>query len=109
MKITRLLRSDCPSGIDCDRVYDTDSDVIAVQGRVPALGVPQPPGKATVLIARHLLDGIGLAPEALADAGPDLAVTGSLIADPAAHGISTPPSHEALVLVHRTPQPTATA
>ncbi len=63
MKITRVLRADCPSGIDCDRVYDTSGPDIAIQGRVvtdPAelaalgLAVP-PPGEAIVLIARHLV------------------------------------------------------
>jgi hypothetical protein len=107
MKITRLLRSDCPSGIDCDRVYDTDSDAIAVQGRVSAAGAPHPSGMATVLIARHLLRDLDLDPAALADAGPDIAVTGRLVTDPAAHGIRTPPSHEAVVLVHRAQLPAA--
>ena len=106
MKITRVLRSDCPSGIDCDRVYDTDGDAIAVQGRITA---HQRAGTATVLIARHLLQDLDLDPAALADAGPDIAVTGRLVTDPAAHGIRTPPSHEAVVLVHRAQLPAATA
>jgi hypothetical protein len=63
MKIIQVLRSDCPSGIDCDRIYDTDGADIAVQGRLvsdpgelAALGVRTPPeGEAIVLIARHLL------------------------------------------------------
>lgn len=101
MKITRLLRSDCPSGIDCDRVYDTDSGAIAVQGRITAAGGPHPSGTSTVLIARHLLHDLDLDAAALDDAGPDLVVTGRLVADPASHGIRTPPSHEAVVIVHR--------
>jgi hypothetical protein len=68
MKITRVLRSDCPSGIDCDRIFDTSGPDLAIQGRIvsdPAdlaalgLAVP-PPGEAIVLIAR------GLAPELVA-------------------------------------------
>jgi hypothetical protein len=63
MKITRVLRDDCPSGIDCDRLYDTDGSDLAVQGRVvtdpaalAALGIGMPPpGEAIVLIARRLL------------------------------------------------------
>jgi hypothetical protein len=63
MKITRVLRADCPSGIDCDRIFDTSGPDVAVQGRVvtdPAalaalgLAVP-PPGEAIVLVARHLV------------------------------------------------------
>lgn len=106
MKITRVLCSDCPSGIDCDRVYDTDGDAIAVQGRITA---HQRADTATVLIARHLLRDLDLDPAALADAGPDIAATGRLVTDPAAHGIRTPPSHEAVVLVHRAQLPAATA
>lgn len=45
MKITRMLRSDCPSGIDCDRN----------PAELAALGLaPPPPGEAIVLIARQL-------------------------------------------------------
>jgi hypothetical protein len=63
MKITRVLRADCPSGIDCDRIFDTSGPDIAIQGRIvtdpaeiAALGpaVP-PPGEAIVLIARRLV------------------------------------------------------
>ncbi|OLT03693.1 hypothetical protein BJF90_02925 [Pseudonocardia sp. CNS-004] len=63
-----MLRSDCPSGIDCDRIFDTSGPDLAIQGRIvsdPAelaalgLAVP-PPGEAIVLIAR------GLAPELVA-------------------------------------------
>jgi hypothetical protein len=63
MKVTRELRNDCPSGIDCDRIYDTDGADLVVQGRVvsdptalAALGIgAPPPGEAIVLIARRLL------------------------------------------------------
>lgn len=63
MKITRVLRNDCPSGIDCDRIYDTDGFDLAIQGRVvtdPAalatlgIGAP-PPGEGILRIARRLL------------------------------------------------------
>jgi hypothetical protein len=61
MKIIRVLRDDCPSGIDCDRIYDTDGSDLVVQGRVvsdpsalAALGIgAPPPGEAVVLIARR--------------------------------------------------------
>jgi hypothetical protein len=70
MKITRVLRSDCPSGIDCDRIYDTDGSDLAVQGRVvsdlvelAALGVTAlPQGEGIVLIARHLLPELADSP-----------------------------------------------
>lgn len=63
MKTTRVLRGECPNGIDCDRILDTDGPDFAVQGRVvtdptemAALGVAPPPrGEAVVLIARALL------------------------------------------------------
>ena len=63
MKVTRVLRNDCPSGIDCDRIYDTDGADLVVQGRVvtdpaaiAALGIGVPPaGEAVVLITRRLL------------------------------------------------------
>jgi hypothetical protein len=70
MAITRVLRSDCPSGIDCDRIYDTDGSDLVVQGRLvsdpaelAALGVSAPPaGEAIVLIGRHLLPEVANAP-----------------------------------------------
>ena len=105
MRITRVLRSDCPSGIDCDRVYDTDGNAIAVQGRrvmISDLAAPPPTGTTTVLVARHLLDGVARHPEVLVDAGPDIAVHGRRVTDPATIGIRrTPPAHEAVVLVDR--------
>jgi hypothetical protein len=71
MKITRVLRDACPSGIDCDRIYDTDGSDLAVQGRVVtdpsvlrALGIrTPPPGEAVVLIARRLLPELTAPPE----------------------------------------------
>jgi hypothetical protein len=62
MKITRVLRDNCPSGIDCDRIFDTSGPDIVVQGRIvsdpaelAALGLPvPPPGEAYVLIERRL-------------------------------------------------------
>lgn len=70
MKVTRVLRNDCPSGIDCDRIYDTDGADLVVQGRVvtdPAalavLGIGAPPqGEAVVLIARRLLPELARPP-----------------------------------------------
>lgn len=70
MKMTRVLRSDCPSGIDCDRIYDTDGADVAVQGRLvsdpvelAALGVRTPPeGEAIVLVARFLLPELADSP-----------------------------------------------
>jgi hypothetical protein len=63
MKVIEVLRSDCPSGIDCDRIYDTDGPDLVVQGRVvtdpdalAALGIRKPPaGEAVVLLDRGLL------------------------------------------------------
>lgn len=62
MKITRTLRDACPSGIDCDRIYDTDGDDLAIQGRVvsdpaelAALGITHlGPGEGILLIARRI-------------------------------------------------------
>jgi hypothetical protein len=72
MKITRVLRDSCPSGIDCDRIFDTSGPDIVVQGRVvtapavrAAIGLPAPPpGEAYVLIARRLVPELLDAPEA---------------------------------------------
>jgi hypothetical protein len=63
MKITRVLRGNCPSGIDCDRIFDTSGPDFVVQGRIvtdpavlAALGLePPPPGEAYVLIARQMV------------------------------------------------------
>lgn len=70
MKITRVFRNDCPSGIDCDRIYDTDDADLAIQGRVvtdpavlAALGIGAPPGEGIVLIARGLLPELAGPPE----------------------------------------------
>ncbi|TQM37653.1 hypothetical protein [Pseudonocardia cypriaca] len=72
MKITRVLRDSCPSGIDCDRIFDTSGPDIVVQGRIvtdpavrAALGLPvPPPGEAYVLIERRLVPELLCAREA---------------------------------------------
>jgi hypothetical protein len=72
MKITRVLRNDCPSGVDCDRIYDTDGADLVIQGRVvtdpealAALGIgAPPPGEAVVLVARRLVPELACPPEA---------------------------------------------
>ena len=109
MKVTRELRNDCPSGIDCDRIYDTDGDDFAIQGRTvtdpistPVVGTPT--GTAVVLIARSMLpdaDLVDLGAEEISSAGADdLAIRGRTVNDPTTLGISTPP-HESVVLVSR--------
>lgn len=109
MRITRVLRSDCPSGIDCGRVYDTDGPHLVVQGRTTttaALGLDDAPaGSAFVLVARHLLSGVASDGGARVDTGPDIAVRGRQVADPEAIGVRTPPPHESLVIVPRADLP----
>jgi hypothetical protein len=63
MKMPRVLRTQCPSGIDCDQIFDISGPDIAIQGRIvtdaaelAALGLAAPPlGEAIVLIARRLV------------------------------------------------------
>lgn len=109
MRITRVLRSDCPSGIDCDRIYDTDGDDLAVQGRTVDDSISPsesggPPGTAVVLVARTLLpdaEPVALGDEEISSAdNEDVAIRGRVVSDAASLGIRTPP-HESVLLVRR--------